>query len=71
MAHTQKFLTDEEMANRPMTVSEVAEYLRLDRKTVLKMCNDGRIKAVKVARDWRILKSEVDRILAGGTDTAD
>ena len=48
-----------------MTVEEVAEYLRVHFQTVLKLLRDGSIRAQKVGRSWRILKSEVDKYLRG------
>ncbi|MCK5454890.1 MAG: helix-turn-helix domain-containing protein, partial [Calditrichia bacterium] len=44
-----------------MTVEEVAKYLRVHFQTVLKLLRDGSIRAQKVGRSWRILKSEVDK----------
>ena len=48
-----------------MTVEEVAKYLRVHFQTVLKLLREGTIKAQKVGRSWRILKSEVDKYLKG------
>ena len=48
-----------------MTVVEVADYLRVHFQTVLKLLRDGSIRAQKVGRSWRILKSEVDKYLRG------
>ena len=48
-----------------MTVEEVAKYLRVHFQTVLKLLRDGSIRAQKVGRSWRILKSEVDKYLRG------
>lgn len=56
-------LTEEEKAKRPLTVEEVAEFLKLHPKTVAKWINEGRIKAVKLGREWRVPKSEIGRLL--------
>ncbi len=58
-------LTDEEKATRAFTVTDAAEYLNLDRRTVLKLLNEGTLKGVKIGRDWRISKLELDRLLRG------
>lgn len=58
-------LTDEEKATRAFTVSDAAEYLNLDRRTILKLLNEGAVKGVKIGRDWRISKIELDRLLKG------
>lgn len=47
-----------------LTVKEVAEHLKLSRTTVWRWCQDGRISAFKLGRNWRIRRSDVERILA-------
>lgn len=58
-------LSEEDKATRAFSVNDAAEYLDLDRKTVLKLLNEGRIKGAKIGRDWRISKTELDRLLRG------
>ena len=58
-------LTEEEKADRPFTVDEAADFLKVNRKTVLKLLNEGKIKGAKIGRDWRISKAELDRLLRG------
>jgi len=61
--------TKKEISAEPspvLTVSQVAAYLNVERRTVLKMLNGGQLKGAKIGSDWRILKSEVDRLLTGG-----
>jgi len=65
MARTKRVLTEEDKATRAFDVTQTAEYLSLDRTTVLRMLGQGRIKGVKIGRDWRISKAELDRLLAG------
>lgn len=43
-----------------MTVLEVAEYLQLSDKTVLRLANNGEIPCLKIARQWRIPKPALD-----------
>lgn len=45
------------------TLEEFKNYLKIGRNTALKLLNDGEVKAKKVGRQWRILKSEVDKYL--------
>ncbi len=42
---------------------EACDYLRISRPTYLKYLHRGRIKATKVGKGWRVLKSELDRFL--------
>ena len=44
------------------TVTEVAKMFSVSRQTVLKWINNGKIKAVKVVKVYRIPKEEIDRI---------
>jgi len=46
-----------------LTVREVAAYLKLSRTTIWRWCHDGRLRAFKVGRGWRIHRSEVERIV--------
>ena len=47
------------------TTREACEYLKISRPTYLKYIAEGRIKAIKVGRGWRTLKTELDRFLRG------
>jgi excisionase family DNA binding protein len=49
-----------------MTMAEVERYLRVTRKTIAGLVQEGRIPGVKVGRSYRFLKVEIDRFLAGG-----
>ncbi len=48
-----------------MTLTEVAEYLQLADRTVLRMAQRGEIPAAKVASQWRFMKSLVQEWLIG------
>ena len=48
-----------------LTTDEAREYLRISRPTFLKYVHQGRIKAIKVGRGWRILQSELNQFLRG------
>jgi excisionase family DNA binding protein len=44
-------------------LDEVAELLRVDVQTVRRWCREGRLRAVKVGRSWRVKKDVVDAIV--------
>lgn len=43
-----------------MTLEEVAEYLQVSEKSILRMAQSGKIPAAKVASQWRFMRSVVD-----------
>lgn len=47
-----------------MTVQEAADLMQVHQRTVERMCRDGRIKAVKCGRAWRINSAELLRALS-------
>lgn len=57
--------------DRVMTTTEAMKYLRVTRKTVLKLVREGRIKANKVGKDYRYLKSEINNYLRGQASSKD
>ena len=48
--------------DKMLTVTEVANKFSVSRQTVLKWINNGKIKAVKVVKVYRIPKEEIDRL---------
>lgn len=52
-----------------MTTLEVVEYLRISRKTLMKLIHEKKIPAKKIGKDYRYLKSELDKYLRG-TDSS-
>ena len=48
------------------TAKEVAEEFKMAYRTVLNMIRDGRIKAVRVGRGFRIVDEEVERMKREG-----
>lgn len=46
-----------------MTLGEVASYLKLAEKTVLRMAQKGEIPSVKIASQWRFMKPVIDNWL--------
>lgn len=54
-------------ADEVMTTTEAMEYLKVSRKTLLKLVHQGQIPARKVGKDFRYLKSNL-RIFLKGSD---
>jgi len=48
------------MSEEVYTVEQFAERLKLHRKTVLRFIREGRLRAVKVGKSYRILRSEME-----------
>ncbi len=55
----QKAVTDE-----IMTVQEVADYLRISRTTAWRWCNEGRLPAFRIGREWRIKRAALEETIA-------
>jgi len=51
-----------------MTVSEVAEYLRVNPQTVYRKAKSGQLPAVRIGRAIRFRRVELDAWLAARTD---
>jgi excisionase family DNA binding protein len=45
------------------TSKQLQNLLQIDRVTVYRMLNDGRLKGVKIGNQWRFPQSEIDRLL--------
>lgn len=45
------------------TISEVSALLRLDRKTITRYIDNGKLKASWFGNRWRIKKEEVERFI--------
>jgi excisionase family DNA binding protein len=50
----------QELPDRLMTVKQVASYLSVNERTVLKLVAEGKIPGVKVGNQWRFRKAMVD-----------
>jgi excisionase family DNA binding protein len=48
------------MDDRLMTIKQVAEYLNVNERTVLKLVQDGALPGVKVGNQWRFRKAMID-----------
>ena len=49
-----------------MTCAEAAAYLRLHERTIGRLLKQGVLPGVKVGRQWRLRKADLDAHLAGG-----
>jgi len=49
-----------------LTVKEVAELLRVSQPTVLRMIEDGDLRAIRVRTQWRIRRADLDEYLQRG-----
>jgi len=48
-----------------LTARQVQDILKVDRITVYRMLQDGRLKGVKIGQQWRFARSEFERMLEG------
>jgi excisionase family DNA binding protein len=54
-----------------LTTKQVQEILKVDRITIYRMLQDGRLKGIKIGQQWRFPQSEVDRLLGRANPDAD
>jgi excisionase family DNA binding protein len=48
-----------------LTARQVQNILKVDRITIYRMLQDGRLKGIKVGAQWRFTRQEVERLLSG------
>ena len=60
-------LTDNERAERPLTVKDAAEYLQVTERTILSLLAKGALPAAKIGRQWRISRKGLDEYISGKT----
>lgn len=53
-----------------LTTRQVQDLLKVDRITVYRMLNDGRLKGIKIGQQWRFPSDEVERLLSGAPASA-
>lgn len=51
-----------------LTARQVQDILKVDRITIYRMLQDGRLSGIKVGSQWRFTQAEVDRLLEGRTN---
>ena len=49
------------MADKWMTVKNVADYLQLSKDQIYRLAQQGKIPASKVGRGWRFRKEKIDQ----------
>ena len=47
-----------------MTVAEVADYLKMNQRTVYRLAKNGEIPGIRLGRQWRFKKEAIDKIFA-------
>ncbi len=53
------------MADSIMTLNEVAQYLKLGRRSVYRLANDGKLSGRKVLGRWRFRRDDIDEWIHG------
>lgn len=48
-----------------LTISEVSEILRYDKRTLYRWIQSGKLKASKIGAGWRIKESDLKNIVSG------
>ena len=60
------------MANREpirvYTLDEVAEVLKITRRTLYTYVKEGKLKAVKIGREWRVSEAALQDFIDKGTE---
>jgi len=54
-----------------MTIDDLAEYLKLSKSTLYKLCQAGKVPGQKVGRHWRFHKAVIDRWLGDQEQTSE
>lgn len=54
-----------------LTTKEVQDLFKVDKSTIYRMAEDGRIPAVKVGRQWRFPSDKLEDLLGGTVSTSD
>jgi excisionase family DNA binding protein len=50
-------------ADEYLTIAEVADRLKLSRRTIWRWCKSGRLPAVKVGHQWRITQHNLEEFI--------
>jgi excisionase family DNA binding protein len=54
-----------------LTAKQVQDLLKVDRTTIYRMLNDGRLAGIKVGNQWRFSSAEVNNLISGVKSQAD
>ena len=52
-----------------LTIEEVADYLRVKKRTIYDWAKKGKIPAIKTVGQWRFKKDKIDQWLDAGEQT--
>lgn len=55
------------MEDKVLTTKEACKYLQISKPTYLNLVRNKKIRAAKAGKNWRVLRSELDRFLRGET----
>lgn len=56
-------MDDTTTAPELLTAAEAAAAFRVSRQTIIRWATDGTIPAIRVGRDWRFRRSDVEALL--------
>jgi len=56
------------LENNILTVSQVAEYLKLSEKTIRRLITSGQLKASKIGSSWRVQMIDIKNYLEANTN---
>ena len=59
------------MNSEVLTVQEVANYLRIDIRTVYRLAKRGEIPCIKIGRQWRFNREDIKDLISGGINNRD
>lgn len=57
------------MSDQILTVREVADYLKVNERTIYRLATEKKIPAFRVGVSWRFKKEEVDTWISSQQDT--
>lgn len=64
-------ITMNNIMNDLLTTQQVQDILKVNRITIYRMLNDGRLKGIKIGQQWRFHLSEVERMLGLNSSTSE
>jgi len=50
------------------TTKQACEYLQITKLTLYKLIREKRVKCIKLGKDYRFLKSDLDKLVRGGDE---
>lgn len=64
-----KSLANLQEKKRPdlLNVTEIADLLRVSTQTIYNMIKDGRLNAIKIGREWRFMRKDIQSILTSNS----